>query len=232
MRGACGWCVSTSGSTPTLTAAVAAVARQEGVSKESVRRWLAQADVDDGTRPGVTSEESAEVRCLKAEFKRLREDNEILRKASISFAGSSTPETADLRVHRRVEESGLRSRADPPGPAPAGPGGRCEDLPDVDASGSYRGSHDHRRRGRGQDPRPRVDIQRGHGTQADDSGGPVRAAEMARPAPPPARPGRHVPWRGRPGDAGSGSSGCRPGEEVAHHRRELGRETCRRPAGP
>lgn len=76
---------------PTLTAAVTAVARQEGVSKESVRRWLAQADVDDGTRPGVTSEESAEVKRLKAENKRLREDNEILRKASIFFAGELDP---------------------------------------------------------------------------------------------------------------------------------------------
>lgn len=58
---------------PTLTAATAAVARQEGVSRESVRRWLAQAEVDDGTRPGVTSDESAEVKRLKAENKRLRE---------------------------------------------------------------------------------------------------------------------------------------------------------------
>lgn len=41
---------------PTLTAAVTAGARKEGVSRESVRRWLAQAEVDDGTRPGVTSE--------------------------------------------------------------------------------------------------------------------------------------------------------------------------------
>ena len=52
---------------PTLTAAVTAVARQEGVSRESVRRWLAQAEVDDGTRPGITTEESAEVKRLKAE---------------------------------------------------------------------------------------------------------------------------------------------------------------------
>ena len=76
---------------PTLTAATAAVARQEGVSRESVRRWLARAGVDDGTRPGITSEESAEVRRLKAESKRLREDNEILRRASIFFAGELDP---------------------------------------------------------------------------------------------------------------------------------------------
>lgn len=68
-----------------------AVARQEGVSKESVRRWLAQADVDNGTRPGVTSEESAEVKRLKAENRRLQEDNEILRKASSFFARELDP---------------------------------------------------------------------------------------------------------------------------------------------
>ena len=76
---------------PTLTAAVTAVAQREGVSPESVRRWLAQAEVDDGTRPGITSEESAEVKRLEAENKRLREDNEILRRASIFFAGELDP---------------------------------------------------------------------------------------------------------------------------------------------
>ncbi len=76
---------------PTLTAAVTALARREGVSLESVRRWLAQAEVDDGTRPGVTSEESVEVTRLKAENERLREDNEILRRASMFFAGKLDP---------------------------------------------------------------------------------------------------------------------------------------------
>src|SRR5699024_8930361 len=78
---------------PTLTAAVTAVARQEGVSRESVRRWLAQAEVDDGTRPGVTSEASAEVKRLKAENRRVKEANEILRRASIFFAGGLDPRT-------------------------------------------------------------------------------------------------------------------------------------------
>ena len=76
---------------PTLTAATAAVARQEGVSRESVRRWLAQAEVDDGARPGVTSEESAEVKRLHAENRRLKEHNEILRRAAIFFAGELDP---------------------------------------------------------------------------------------------------------------------------------------------
>jgi transposase len=61
----------------TLTAAATAIARQGGASREFVRRWLVQAGVDDWTRPGVTSEESAEFKRLKAGNKRLREDYEI-----------------------------------------------------------------------------------------------------------------------------------------------------------
>lgn len=76
---------------PTLTAACAAVARQVGVGKESVRRWVRQAEVDTGLRPGVTSEESAEIRKLKAENRRLREDVAILRAATSFFAGELDP---------------------------------------------------------------------------------------------------------------------------------------------
>ena len=50
-----------------MTAALQAVAKQLGVGKESVRRWVIQADVDAGQRPGVTSEESEEIKRLKAE---------------------------------------------------------------------------------------------------------------------------------------------------------------------
>ena len=62
------------GEYPNLTAAAAAVAKQVGVGKESVRRWVIQAEIDAGTRDGVTSEESEEIRRLKAENRRLRED--------------------------------------------------------------------------------------------------------------------------------------------------------------
>ena len=52
---------------PTLTAACQAVARQVGVSTESVRRWVRQAQVDSGQRDGVTSEELEQIKSLKAE---------------------------------------------------------------------------------------------------------------------------------------------------------------------
>lgn len=76
---------------PSLTAAAAVVAKREGVGKESVRRWVLQAQTDAGQRQGPTSEELAEIKQLKAKVRRLEEDNEILKKASIFFAGELDP---------------------------------------------------------------------------------------------------------------------------------------------
>jgi transposase len=72
---------------PSDTALAEAVAKKLGVGRETARRWLVQADINAGTRSGVTSDEQAEIKKLKAENRRLREDNEILRQASIFFAG-------------------------------------------------------------------------------------------------------------------------------------------------
>lgn len=67
------------------------VAARLGVGKETVRRWIVQADIDVGARPGVTSEEHAEIKKLKAENRRLREDVDILRAATSFFAGELAP---------------------------------------------------------------------------------------------------------------------------------------------
>src|SRR4249920_1931982 len=71
---------------PSQTAVTQAVAKQLGLGRETVRRWIVQADIDAGERPGVTSAEHAEKR-LKAENRRLREDVDILRAATTFFAG-------------------------------------------------------------------------------------------------------------------------------------------------
>lgn len=67
------------------------MARRNGVGAESVRRWYVQALVDGGQRQGASSEELAEIRELKARVRRLEEDNDILRRATIFFAGELDP---------------------------------------------------------------------------------------------------------------------------------------------
>jgi len=74
------------GEYPSLTAASEAVARQVGVSKETVRRWALQAQVDAGQRQGVSTEELAEIKELKAKVRRLESDNAILKAATVFFA--------------------------------------------------------------------------------------------------------------------------------------------------
>ena len=67
---------------PSRTAAAQAVARQLGVGRETVRRWVVDAEIDAGQRPGVTSAEQAEIKALKARVRRLEEDNAILKAAT------------------------------------------------------------------------------------------------------------------------------------------------------
>jgi transposase-like protein len=76
---------------PSDTALAVAVATKLGLGRETVRRWLVQADINAGTRAGVRSDADAELKRLKAENKRLREDNEILRAATVFFAGELDP---------------------------------------------------------------------------------------------------------------------------------------------
>ncbi len=74
-----------------LTAAAAVVAKQLGVGKESVRRWVMQSEVDDGQRGGTSTEELAEIKALKSKVRRLEEDNAILKSATVFFAGELDP---------------------------------------------------------------------------------------------------------------------------------------------
>jgi transposase len=67
--------------------AIVAVAAKLGIgSAETLRKWVRQAEVNAGQRPGVTSEDSAEIKRLKRENAELRRANEILKAASVFFA--------------------------------------------------------------------------------------------------------------------------------------------------
>ena len=72
---------------PSHWPAICAVASRLGIgSAETLRKWVRQAEVDAGTRPGISSEESVEIRRLKRENAELRRANEILKAASAFFA--------------------------------------------------------------------------------------------------------------------------------------------------
>ena len=74
--------------------AIGSIAAKLGIgSAETLRKWVRQAEVDDGARPGVTSEESAEVRRLRRENAELKRANEILKTASAFFAELDRPHT-------------------------------------------------------------------------------------------------------------------------------------------
>ena len=70
---------------------IAEVAVDFDVSEESVRRWMRQADIDDGIVKGQTSSEQSELVQLRRRMRKLEMENDILRRAAAYFAQSSLP---------------------------------------------------------------------------------------------------------------------------------------------
>ena len=67
-------------------AAISSVAAKIGCTAETLRRWVRQAERDQGLRDGTTSEERERIKALERDNRELRQANEILRKASAYFA--------------------------------------------------------------------------------------------------------------------------------------------------
>ncbi len=71
---------------------IAHVAADLGLPPETLRKRVRQAEIDQGRRQGLTSEEREEVRRLRKENAELRRANEILRSASLFFARELDPD--------------------------------------------------------------------------------------------------------------------------------------------
>src|SRR3954454_332908 len=67
------------------------VARGLGIDPDTLRRWLRQTDVDAGRLQGTTTDEQAELARLRREVALLREERDILQKATAYFARASAP---------------------------------------------------------------------------------------------------------------------------------------------
>jgi transposase len=65
---------------------ISAVARDLGVSAESIRAWICKEEIDSGHRGGLTTTEQEELQRLCRENRILREEREILRKTAAFFA--------------------------------------------------------------------------------------------------------------------------------------------------
>jgi transposase len=67
------------------------VAAKIGVHHESLRTWLRQADIDEGQRAGLSTDDKARISELERENKELRRANEILKSAAAFFARELDP---------------------------------------------------------------------------------------------------------------------------------------------
>jgi len=66
-------------------AAIRSIAGKIGMSPETLRRWVRQAERDGGLRPGLTSDERSRMKELERENRELRRANEILKSAAAFF---------------------------------------------------------------------------------------------------------------------------------------------------
>ena len=70
----------------TRPGALARIGKQLGINPETLRNWVTQAEIDEGHRPGTTTDDATRLAELEREVRELRRANAILRSASAFFA--------------------------------------------------------------------------------------------------------------------------------------------------
>ena len=67
-------------------AAIQSIASKIGCTPQTLRTWVNKMEVDSGSKAGVTSDHSEQMKALERENRELKRANEILRKAAAFFA--------------------------------------------------------------------------------------------------------------------------------------------------
>jgi transposase len=70
---------------------LARVGQKLGINPETLRNWVEKAEIDNGQRPGTTSDDRKRIAELEREVRELRRANEILKAASAYFARELDP---------------------------------------------------------------------------------------------------------------------------------------------
>ena len=91
--------------------AIRRIGEELGVHPEALRTWVKKAQIDQGTRPGTTTDEAQRIKELEKEVRELRRANAILNSASACLSRQSvSARPVDLPVHR--DQEGVRGLAD------------------------------------------------------------------------------------------------------------------------
>lgn len=73
------------------------IAKDFGVHPMTLFKWLRQADTDEGTKPGVSGNDSAELREARKRIKLLEQENEVLRRATAYLSQANLPGKGSTR---------------------------------------------------------------------------------------------------------------------------------------
>ena len=76
---------------------IAQIAKDFGGHEMSLHKWIRQADIDDGNRPGTTRDDSTGLRELRRRNRLLEQENEVLRRAAAYLSQANMPGKGSTR---------------------------------------------------------------------------------------------------------------------------------------
>ena len=76
---------------------VAQVARDFGIHEMTLYKWMRQADIEEGVKPGQTREESQDLKEARKRIRTLEQENEVLRRAAAYLSQANLPGRGSTR---------------------------------------------------------------------------------------------------------------------------------------